>query len=76
MKLNEYIQTFPRTKRTGVIKKIAAHLGLTVSTVRSMICGIRKIDPKYAIPLEEITNGQVHCHETCPTVYPKPYKWR
>lgn len=62
-------------QRTAVIKKIAIHLGLKVSTIRSMLNGARTIDAKYAIPLEKITNGEVQCHEICPEVYPKPYLW-
>lgn len=76
MKLNEYIQTFPRQERTKVIQKIAIRLGIKTTTVRSMIAGVRLIQGEYAIPLDKITNGKVPCHETCPKLYPKPYNWR
>jgi DNA-binding transcriptional regulator YdaS (Cro superfamily) len=70
MTLSEYIKSFPRNHRAIISRRIAAELNISKVYVRSMCNGHKAIPPKYAIRIEQITNGFVPRYVTAPEFYP------
>lgn len=70
MTLAEYVNTFPRLQRAAVRRFLASKLGISEVFVRSMCNGNKKIPSKYAIAIEEITEGAVSRFITAPAFYP------
>jgi DNA-binding transcriptional regulator YdaS (Cro superfamily) len=72
MTLTEYIKSFPRPKRHEVRKLLAVHLGeISEVYVRSMCNGHKGVPAKFAIRIEQFTQGLVPRHVTSPDFYPQ-----
>jgi DNA-binding transcriptional regulator YdaS (Cro superfamily) len=69
MKLNEYIESFPREVRHEVRKQLAHKLGISEVYVRSMCNGSKRILEKWAVPIEKATHGKVTRQDVCPHLY-------
>jgi DNA-binding transcriptional regulator YdaS (Cro superfamily) len=70
MTLSEYIKSFPRNHRATIRRLIADELNISKVFVRSMCNGNKAIPAKYAIRIEQITNGLVPRYVTAPEFYP------
>lgn len=55
----------------GTQRRLAEILGVPPSFVSQWISGYRKIPPTHCLRIEELSGGQVTCHELRPDIYPK-----
>jgi len=77
MNLKQYISTFPNgSMRSAEIARISEKLKVSKSYLRGIISGIHPFPFRFALHIEELTKGKIPVHESCPKLYPKPYKWR
>lgn len=72
MKLNEYINRFPRNERRSVREAIARHAGVKEPVIRHYANGTRPVPPRHAIAIAEATEFKVRPHDLCADVYPYP----
>ena len=70
MTLKEYINSFPRSQRQAMRKRIANQLGISETYVRSMCNGVKRIPEKFAIRIEKATDKAVSRYVTAPDMYP------
>lgn len=63
MKLREYVEIYPRGKRSAVVKSMADACGVTPGAIRHYINGIRNVPAKHVLPLSQATNGAVSVEE-------------
>jgi DNA-binding transcriptional regulator YdaS (Cro superfamily) len=70
MTLSEFVKTFPRSQRVAVRQWLARELGISEVYVRSMCNGLKLIPAKFALRIENLTNGAVPKSTTAPEYYP------
>lgn len=69
MKLDEYINSFPRAAKPKKRVELAYKLGISEIYVRSMCNGNKRILEKWAVAIEKATDGNVTRQEICPHLY-------
>jgi len=70
MNLPAYIKALPRHQAIQFRKKLVARLGISESYARHLCNGRNKLPSKYAITVEQLTNGVIFRYVSAPDHYP------
>ena len=70
MNLPEYIKAMPRSQAIQFRKQLVVALGISASYARHLCNGRNSLPSKYAITVEQLTNGAIPRQISAPNHYP------
>ena len=54
----------------GTQKKMGEAIGVSQAAVQKWLHGLNPVSPKFVLPIEKATKGQITRHELRPDIYP------